>query len=204
MPSPIALRWVSWFNNHLSAPNQVGIWIFSVKDYCFSKPLITGIVRFVQAKQRAKTPTRFRAGGSCRHFREFRLTFVQTAHIFRLYFVQFANHLDAALCRYQKIYDLISCSTAPTALRCSSRDGKTMKQIPMCIRAGHVLEIPIRYRAVSKLRLVFVQKSSSPPVRSSKSLQKKSDVISCRDSDKLRLDFVQTLKRIPTCFRAAR
>lgn len=70
-----------------SAPNQVGIWIFSVKDYCFSKPLITGIVRFVQAKQRAKTPTRFRAGGSCRHFREFRLTFVQTAHIFRLDFV---------------------------------------------------------------------------------------------------------------------
>ena len=101
----------------ISAPNQVVIRVFAVKDYCFSKPLITGIVRFVQAKQRAKTPTRFRAGGSCRHFREFRLTFVQTAHIFRLDFVQFAKYCAAVLCGYHKNSDLLSCNSAPSAPR---------------------------------------------------------------------------------------
>lgn len=96
----------------LSAPNQVGIWIFAVKGNCFSKPHVTGIVRFVRAKQRVKTPTQFRAGVSCRHFREFRLTFVQLPQIIRFVFVQFAKLFGSALCGSRKNSDLLSCSAA--------------------------------------------------------------------------------------------
>ena len=61
---------------------------FSVKDYCFSKLCTDGIVRFVRAKQRAKTPTRFRAGG----------------------FAAFSGNSDSISCRQHIFSDLISCN----------------------------------------------------------------------------------------------
>ena len=53
----------------------------------------------------------------CRYSREFRLHFVQSAHIFRLDFVQFLKRRAAVLCGYHKNSDLLSCNSAPSVPR---------------------------------------------------------------------------------------
>lgn len=150
---------------------------FSVKDYCFSKPCVTGIVRFVRVKQRSKTPTRFRAGG----------------------FAAFSGNSDSISCRQHIFSDLISCNlwnAAPPSCADAAKFRLAFVQFGP--------PVPPAQQTVKEMDPVNSDAfSCSCYLKNSDSIScspKKADLISCSFPKEFRCGFVQGSKQFRFTF----